>query len=389
MDLPAKLKATITAISPASTNHGAGVVLIRMKGEVVYLYAFDVANEIITPRVQEILSEKPFPFEIRMDRTLPKDMPLYKPLAIEPRPLPAPLHGAPVRLLIRIYDVGVVTVMLRVAFEAGTLADLMAFHNPKLENGETLDAVALKLCAEACDSLKDLMVGRTEFPPPPEAYTVFCLTDLAGVNDVNHWLGEQRREVAGLLTETTASQLSEAQVGEVLRIQRSFENTDLAVIDWDAALVVDLTGYVDDVLYALELANLQLEEFRVMDRRLDTYLDRAYDDLERRRLPLFGGASKTLRHLRRFRVDVAKLTDEVTHITKFFGDWYLARVYLGARDRFYLDQWRASVEQRLAQLDKLYSVVHTEVNEQKMLWLEVVIVIFFAIDLLILLRVGR
>ena len=62
-----------------------------MKGEVVYLYAFDVANEIITPRVQEILSEKPFPFEIRMDRTLPKDMPLYKPLAIEPSPLPGPV----------------------------------------------------------------------------------------------------------------------------------------------------------------------------------------------------------------------------------------------------------------------------------------------------------
>ena len=184
--------------------------------------------------------------------------------------------------------------------------------------------------------------------------------------------------MAGLLTETAADQLSEAQVTEVLRIQRSFENTDLAVIDWDAALVVDLTGYVDDVLYALELANLQLEEFRVMDRRLDTYLDRAYEDVERRPMPLFGRANKMLRHLRRFRVDVAKLTDEVTHITKFFGDWHLARVYLGARDRFYLDQWRASVEQRLAQLDKLYSVVHTEVNEQRMLWLEIIIVIFFA-----------
>jgi hypothetical protein len=324
-----------------------------------------------------------------MDRTLPKDMPLYKPLAIEPPPLSAPLHGATVRRLIRIYDVGVVTVMLRVAFEAGALADLMPFHNPKLENGLTLDTVAMKLCADVCDGLKDSMVGRTEFPPPPEAYTVFCLTDLPGVNDVNRWLGDQRREVAGLLTETAANQLSEAQVGEVLRIQRSFENTDLAVIDWDAALVVELTGYVDDVLYALELANLQLEEFRVMDRRLDTYLDRAYDDLDHRRLPLFGAASKTLRHLRRFRVDVAKLTDEVTHITKFFGDWYLARVYLGARDRFYLDQWRASVEQRLAQLDKLYSVFHTELNEQRMLWLEAIIVFFFAIDLLILLFVRR
>ena len=358
-----------------------------MKGEVVYLYAFDVANEIVTPRVRDILSEKPFPFEIRMDRTLPKDMPLYKPLAIEPPPLPAALRGAPVRRLIRIYDVGVVTVMLRVAFAAGSLADLLPFHNPKLETSETLDAVALKLCTEVCGSLGDALVGRTEFPPPPEAYTVFCLTDLDGGDDVNRWLGDHRREVAGLLTETPADQLSEAQVGEVLRIQRSFENSDLAVIDWDAALVADLTGYVDDVLYALELANLQLEEFRVMDLRLDAYLDRAYDDLDRRRLPLLGGASKTLRHLRRFRVDVAKLADEVTHITKFFGDWHLARVYLGARDRFYLDEWRASVEQRLAQLDKLYSVFHAEMNEQRMLWLEAIIVIFFAIDLLILLFV--
>ena len=319
-----------------------------------------------------------------MDRTLPKDMPLYRPLAIEPPPLTARLWGTPVRLVIRVYDVGVVTVMMRAAFDARTLADLLPFHNPKLENGENLDTVASRLCAEVCSSLKDLIVGRTEFPAPPEAYTVFCLTRIDGTKDVTRWLNEHRREVAGLLTETAADQLSECQIGEVLRIQRSFETTDLAVIDWDAALVVDLSAYVDDVLYALELANLQLEEFRVMDRRLDKYLDRAYDDLERRRLPLFGGASKTLRFLRRLRVDVAKLADEVTHITKFFGDWYLARIYLGARDRFYLDQWRASVEQRLGQLDKLYSVVHTEVNEQRMLWLEVIIVIFFALDLLIL-----
>jgi hypothetical protein len=359
-----------------------------MKGEVVYLYAFDVANEIITSRVREILSEKPFPFEIRMDRTLPKDMPLYKPLAIELSALPAQLNGSPVRLLIRIYDVGVVTVMMRVVFEADALPDLMPFHNPKLEDGMTLDRVAVNFCAKVCDSLKDSVVGRAEFPPP-EAYTVFCLTGLDGVKDANVWLGGHRRDVAGLLTETAAEKLSEAQVNEVLRIQRSFENTDLAVVDWDAALVVDLTGYVDDVLYALELANLQLEEFRVMDARLDQYLDRAYADLEHPTLSLLGAANKVLRQLRRFRVDVAKLTDEVTHITKFFGDWYLARVYLGARDRFYLDQWRASVEQRLAQLDKLYSVVHAEVNERRMLWLEIIIVIFFAIDLLILLRVGR
>jgi beta-galactosidase len=72
--------------------------------------------------------------------------------------------------------------------------------------------------------------------------------------------------------------------------------------------------------------------------------------------------------------------------------WWLLKnddIQLRTRDPRYLDQWRASVEQRLAQLDKLYSVFHTEVNEQRILWLEAIIVIFFAIDLLILVFVRR
>lgn len=359
-----------------------------MKGEVVYLYAFDVANEILTAKVQEILSKKPFPFEVQTDRAFPKDVPLYKPLAIEPPPLPALLGGQPVQLLIRVYEVGVVTIAMRVRFECERLLDLLPFHHPVLDDKRSFNQVARDYCTEVCKSLRDFMV-RSSPPTEPEAYTVFCLTDLPGVEDVNSWLDQERRTVAGVLAESDPRCLSEAQVTEVLRLQRSFGNTDLVVIDWDAALVVDLSGHVEDVLYVLELANLQLEEFRMMDQALDRYLDRAYDDLERRRFSLFGVASATLQKLRRFRVDLTKLADEVTHITKFFGDWYLARVYLAVRERFHLDQWRSSVEQRLGQLDRLYSVVHAEINERRMLWLEIIIVIFFAIDLLALFFLKR
>jgi hypothetical protein len=89
-----------------------------------------------------------------------------------------------------------------------------------------------------------------------------------------------------------------------------------------------------------------------------------------------------LRSLRRFRVDVTKLADEVTHITKFFGDWHLARVYLGAHERFHLDQWRQSVQQRLGQLDQVYGLIQADIYERRMLWLEVAIVICFIVDLL-------
>ena len=69
-----------------------------MQGEVVYLYAFDVANEIDTDRVQDILASKPLPFEIQTDHTFPKDVPLYRPLVIEPARRRPRLAGRPVRV---------------------------------------------------------------------------------------------------------------------------------------------------------------------------------------------------------------------------------------------------------------------------------------------------
>src|SRR5262249_7433018 len=126
--------------------------LPMFQGEVEYLYAFDVANEINTLPIKEVLGLKPRPFEIRVDRTSPKDVPLYKPLAIE-RQLPAKLHGQTICALIRIYDVGVVTVAMRVPYAVERLLDLLPWHNPSLENGETLDAVARKLCVEVCQSI--------------------------------------------------------------------------------------------------------------------------------------------------------------------------------------------------------------------------------------------
>jgi hypothetical protein len=352
-----------------------------MKGEVVYLYAFDVADEIVTTGLVELLHKRCFPYAPRSDQALPRELPLYKPLAIEPEPLSEGPGGGPIHVLVRIYEVGVVTVAMRVGFDARTVEELMPFHRLTLNNGKTLDKLAQELCSAACAELGERTI-RSALPSAPEAYTAFCLTDLDEAQDAGAWLEEQRRAVAGLLSEWDPTRLSEAQVNEVLRIRPSFERTDLVVIDWDAALVVDLTGYTDDVLFVLELANLQLEEFRIMDQRLDAYMNRAYVDLERRRGFLFQTSTRLLQTFRRFRMDATKLSDEVTHISKFIGDWYLARVYLGASERFHLDAWRGSIDRRLQQLDQLYSVVQSEVSERRMLWLEIAVLVLFLVDVL-------
>jgi hypothetical protein len=296
-----------------------------------------VADEIVADKVSEIVAKRPFPLEIRTDHTSPRDMPLYRPLAIELPPLKGSLSGQSVRPLIRVYNVGVVSVALRVPFEATGLQDLLPLHRGLLEDGRTLDKAARELCGQACQSLREAMVQPAE-PSEPEAYTVFCLTDVGGGQaDANCWLAENRQAAAELLAESDAGTLSSAQVDEVLRIQRTYTNADLAVIDWDAAF-----------------------------------------------FGLLGIRAGILATLRLLRVDVTKLNDEVTHISKFFGDWYLARVYLGARERFHLKEWRESVEDRLGQLDELYSVVNADVNNRRMVWLETLIVILFVVDLVMI-----
>ena len=353
-----------------------------MRGEVIYLYAFDVANEIATENVREVLSCQPSHYEIQTDHTYPKDVPLYRPLTCQPPHVSDRMLGQNMRLVIRIFEVGVVNVAMHVPFEASSLADLHAYHKTQLESGQTRDELARRLCDEVCESIKSSII-RGAPPSEPEAYTVFCLTDLEGETDAHAWFRQRRREIAGLLSEVNPETLSDLQVDESVRIHRSFAQGDLAVIDWDASVIVELDGIADDVLYVLELANLQLEEFRVMDRRLDLHLDRAYQDLERRRT-IFGIPTRMLDWVRRFRVDATKLADEVTHITKFVGDWHLARIYLGAAERFHLPEWQKSIEQRLAQLDQVYQVLQSEVYERRMLWLEIAILVCFLIDLLAL-----
>lgn len=354
-----------------------------MQGEAIYLYAFDVANEIATENVRHVVSGESIPFELRTDHTVPKDLPLYRPLTFALTQRRPKFSGGDVRVAIRVYEVGVVSVIMRIGFDVAELSGLFPLHHPRLESGETFDDFARDLCREVCASLGSAMI-RSSAPTQPEGYTIFCVTDLAVEQDVNAWFAARRREAAGLLTETPPRQLSDSQVEESLRICRSFSNSDLVVIDWDASLIVELDGYADDVLYVLELANLQLEEYRVMDRRLDLHLERAYRDLERHRSPLLGAPTSMLQWLRRFRVDATKLADEVSHITKFVGDWHLARVYLGASERFHLAQWQQSIEKRLVQLDQVYQVIQSDLYERRMLWLEIAIVVCFIVDLLAL-----
>lgn len=353
-----------------------------MKGTVVYLFAFDVANEIETSLVKEILFQKPFPFEIRLGAAAPRDVPVYAPLTIRMKPLVCVSNLGPLSLQprVKIFDVGAISISYEVAFEKASLAELVPYHQLTINN-EPLGVEAERLAKQVADSIRSAMIKPNTERSVVEAYTAFCICEISG--RVTEWVTAHRAAIAGLLNEESEpGRLAAQQIDETLEHSLSYTRDDYAVIDWDAALIVDASGYVDDVLYMVELANMQLEEFRLLDDRLDRVFTLAYEDLERRssvfRLPF--RLEKRLAFIHRTRMDITKMSEELSNITKFVGDWYLARVYLECKNRFHLAHWETSVDQKLRELDALYTLVHQDTNERRMLILELIVVALFIFE---------
>jgi hypothetical protein len=155
------------------------------------------------------------------------------------------------------------------------------------------------------------------------------------------------------------------------------------VVDWDAALVVDEPRYFEETLHLMELANLQLAELEAYDRMLDEAVELAYRDVTVKR---FRGWQTTgvQRELRELRIDLSRLSDELSNITKFFGDWHLARIYQNLAARFHLSDWHRTIDDKLKTLDDLYQLLRSEQTNRVMLFLETSIVFMFIVDLIIL-----
>jgi len=133
------------------------------------------------------------------------------------------------------------------------------------------------------------------------------------------------------------------------------------------------------------VANLQLLMLRKYDKYLDMTLDRGYADFERlhKHLPLFFGRLREMvRELAEVRMDMAKVTDELENTAKFFGDWYVARVYMGLALRLHLGDYEKSVDGKLETLNDLYQSVLAETQTRQNLVLEWAIVLLIVFEVI-------
>lgn len=358
-------------------------------GRVIYLFAYDLAYDMTNPhRLTTLLGQPLAEFSIDSSQRSPRQLFLHKPLTARLPPMEriGPHGPARVERTVKLHALGAISISVSVPFLVPRLEELVVYHDLQFSNG-LLNEEVHRLAEEVLAELKPRYLLPVKSLANEEAYTVFCiespLVSPAGETlSAEAWFETHRREVAALLTQEPHIDLLSRQESEESTARfLSYYEHDLVVIDWDAALLLDKPGQFDETVHILELANLQLAELEAYDRLLDTGLERSYRDLSAR--PLRGRAHM-LKEIRELRVDMARFSDELMNVTKFFGDWHLARIYGAIAARFHLTDWHRTIEDKLKTLDDLYQILKHDQTNRWMMILEVTIVLLFIIDLVIL-----
>lgn len=352
------------------------------EGQVVYVYAFDIAYEMRRYDKPDLMGQPVAQFKVDPSRRNPRQLFFHRPLMVRMPPLEKFGPDGVVRLewTVKFLQVGAISLTLRLPFKVESLRELTALHDVRFSDGRSIHDEARDLAEQVRQALLPYLINPRPTPSDEEAYTVFCVRTPdaapdAAEFDADPWLIANRRRVAALLTEEFESgDLSDGEVRESTSVNLSYSRRDMVVLDWDAALVIDEPDQFEQTLYVIELANLQLTELEAYDRFLDEAVDRAYADLATTGWRKWFG-HKAQRELRVLRIDMARLTDELGNFSKFFGDWHAARVYQAISTRFHLGDWQKTINTKLQTLDQMYTLMSGDRTNRWMVMLEAMIVL--------------
>ncbi len=360
------------------------------KGKVVYIFSFDLAYDMLDELPPTLLGQELRQYVALADKRSPREVLFFRPQMVTLPPVKRTLPSGPVDVVftVKIFPVGSISIAAHVPFQVADLDELVGYHDLAFAEG-SLQSEVSRLAQAVRDELAPYCIRPVAQLKDEEAYTIFCIhaplvTTAGNTLSGETWLRDRLPFVAALLTqEPNPRSLSVQEAHESTGKYLSYYEHDLAVIDWDAAVLLDTPEYFEDPLHIMELANVQLVELEAFDRTLDAAMTGSYRDLTaKRRIRRRKGVLESLRTLR---VDLTRLSDEMTNSTKFLGDWHLARIYQLVAARFHLSEWEHMIDEKLRTLDSLYQLLKQDQLNWWMMVLEIMIVLLFIIDLVVLL----
>ncbi|HEY3055057.1 MAG TPA: hypothetical protein VGK31_03890 [Thermoanaerobaculia bacterium] len=346
---------------------------IVRKGRVIVYRIFDLAEEIDLRSVESLLRE-------RQASRLSLARSTGYALVVRNAPVTLALGASTIRVgaaplstdvYARIWDYGVVSIQFHLTLRSGMSWNELIALAAAAEDDNDFDQASRVRASELLSALHAAF-KQPHDPRGLEDYIVYFLQEIEGLRSAGDLADSA--DIPALILGEPSSTLSLRLRKSILDSSFQYSTDDLAVIDWNSALVVE-PGGSRDVPDMLEFAATHLTEFRYFDELLDDKLEQLYDSIERRRLSLFRGHYEELsREASSLYIEFSDFVERVENSLKFVGDFYLATIFRAAVTRFNLREWEESVTRKMNALARVSELLKGQVDVQRSHWLEIIVI---------------
>ena len=308
-----------------------------MNTSMIVYRLFDVADEINLDLVQALwTSRNKIASRLRLDRISTKsitfkDPPVLVELGSHEMELGGKTYLAEIKA--RIFDLGVISLIIRIPFEDDVTYDeyldmaIVSENMPEDEIHHYLDAV-LETIRPACSNER-----VSDFD---EDFVVYYFKE-----NIPDW-----------------------DLVPLLENRFSYAN-DITYLAWDSAVVYDQSGSLD-VPDLLEFANAQFLELRYYDNALNNAIDKTYDELEEANMTSKATRLESYRQIRgnlmELMADVSSLTSNINNALQVTEDIFYARIYTRYLSLLRASVWKDNIENKIHVIQRSYTLLNEEVS---------------------------
>ena len=335
---------------------------------------YDIGREIDLDWLEKALARNYFTARTSFVRVKPKSIMLEDPpLMIQMNPIRVEREGKSFDFIVqaRIFDIGVISFCFVYENPDADLATLeeVAFLFAGQEGLSEFYEQYLKTLGEIIRPHIRSFAINTDFY---EDYSIY-ITDRRDdtIDPVPLLIGE-RINISPQMRE------------EIIKNSFSYTTSDLTILSWDSALICNPESPTD-IIDLIEFANVQVLELRYYDRELTREMEKMYDDIEHAdRMSQFRRGRQyhaIMAKLMETSAEISEIIEKVDNLIKVTEDVYYARVYATALRVLRSGQWSESVSRKIKVIQENYSMLSDEVRIQHSNFLEWVVIILIALEL--------
>lgn len=350
------------------------------KGHILVYRLFDVAEDIKVNDLEKLLLNQRGPEKFNVPKFIDRALVMKQPpmvYGLGNVTLSVDGQDVQANLLAKMRDYGVISFIYQIPIEPGTKWSQLVCKAVDLEEGSEIDAHAEAFLPKFVDQIRPALVKPTR-SEQFEDYIIYFIEKFEENIPISEVLNQV--DIPALLLAEHEVELSAGARKAALENAFQYGDKDLAIVEWNAALVVEPSGgrEIPDIL---EFAVSHLLEMRFYDDLLDKRLQGLYEDIEKKRKGIWSNRFDDVydESSARF-IEFTEFIEKVENSLKVVGDFYLASLYRAATKKFRLPDWQNSVTRKMNILGQVSSLLQGQVNNRRSHLLEIIIIFLIAYE---------